>query len=70
MVAGHPDVVIEKLYEEHGLAGSAAPHGLAPGDRVAVIPNHACTAVNLFHQYSVHDGTAFVDTWPVRARRC
>ncbi|MFI0370719.1 alanine racemase [Actinomadura sp. 1N219] len=69
LVDGHPGVVVEKLYEEHGLAGSAEPHGLAPGDRVAVIPNHACTAVNLFGRYSVHDGTAFVDTWPIRARR-
>ncbi|MFA1548934.1 alanine racemase [Actinomadura chokoriensis] len=69
LVDGHPDVVIEKLYEEHGLARSATPHGLAPGDRVAVVPNHACTAVNLFAQYSVHDGTSFVDTWPIRARR-
>ncbi|TYB42263.1 alanine racemase [Actinomadura chibensis] len=69
LVDGHPGIVIEKLYEEHGLAGSAEPHGLAPGDRVAVVPNHACTAVNLFTQYAVYDGTSFVDTWPIRARR-
>jgi D-serine deaminase-like pyridoxal phosphate-dependent protein len=68
-VIGHPDVVIEKLYEEHGLARSAAPHGLVAGDRVAVLPNHACTAVNLYHQYSVYDGSCFVDTWPIQARR-
>ncbi|MGW3766736.1 alanine racemase [Actinomadura verrucosospora] len=69
LVDGHPGIVVEKLYEEHGLAGSAEPHGLAPGDRVAVIPNHACTAANLFGRYEVHDGTSFADTWPIQARR-
>ncbi|ACY96004.1 MULTISPECIES: alanine racemase [Thermomonospora] len=69
LVAGRPGLVIEKLYEEHGLVRSAGPHGLKPGDRVAVIPNHACTTVNLFSRYVVYDGESFTDTWPIRARR-
>ncbi|WP_329521269.1 alanine racemase [Spirillospora sp. NBC_01491] len=69
-VAGHPDIVIDKLYEEHGLASrGAGSRDLKPGDRVAVIPNHACTAVNLFHQYAVYDASSFVETWPIQARR-
>ncbi|GLY73902.1 alanine racemase [Actinoallomurus iriomotensis] len=68
-VAGRPGLVLAKLYEEHGLGTASAPHGLRPGERIAVIPNHACTAVNLYHQYAVYDDSSFVETWPVHARR-
>jgi D-serine deaminase-like pyridoxal phosphate-dependent protein len=46
-LVGHPEVVIEALNEEHAI-GSAGPETkLAVGDRVELIPNHACTCVNL-----------------------
>jgi D-serine deaminase-like pyridoxal phosphate-dependent protein len=46
-VVGHPEIVIEALNEEHAI-GSAGPETeLAVGDRVELIPNHACTCVNL-----------------------
>lgn len=50
-VAGHGALVghggvLQRLSEEHGVV--APPQGLAVGQRVEVLPNHACTVVNLF----------------------
>lgn len=42
-----PDAVIFKLNEEHGFVRREQPHGLKIGDRVRVIPNHCCVAMNL-----------------------
>jgi len=47
IVLGHPHVTLERLSEEHGVLVSEGPIDLRVGDRVAVIPAHACTTVNL-----------------------
>jgi D-serine deaminase-like pyridoxal phosphate-dependent protein len=46
-VVGHPEIVIETLNEEHAIGAAGPATELAVGDRVEVIPNHACTCVNL-----------------------
>ncbi len=46
-VIGHPDWLIDRLSEEHGVVTSAHPIEARIGDRVAVIPNHVCVTVNL-----------------------
>jgi len=46
-VVGHPEIVIELLNEEHAIAVAGPETSLAVGDRVELIPNHACTCVNL-----------------------
>lgn len=38
------------------------------GTRIAVVPNHVCTAVNLFDHYEVVSNGETVDRWPVSAR--
>jgi D-serine deaminase-like pyridoxal phosphate-dependent protein len=45
-VVGHPEIVLETLNEEHAI-GTLGTAALAVGDRVELIPNHACTCVNL-----------------------
>ena len=48
IVAGRPDLVLERMSEEHGML--LAPQGrtaLRVGDRLLVIPAHCCTTVNL-----------------------
>ncbi len=50
-VAGHGslrghEAVLQRLSEEHGVA--TPPRSLQVGQRVEVVPNHACTVVNLF----------------------
>jgi D-serine deaminase-like pyridoxal phosphate-dependent protein len=42
-----PELEIEALNEEHAICRVDAGSALTVGDRVEVIPNHACTCVNL-----------------------
>jgi D-serine deaminase-like pyridoxal phosphate-dependent protein len=66
-IAGQPELAIEALSEEHG-HGVAGEVPLAVGDRVEVIPNHACTCVNLHDVlYGARDGIVEVEM-PVIAR--
>jgi D-serine deaminase-like pyridoxal phosphate-dependent protein len=46
-VVDHPEIVVELLNEEHAIATAGPDTDLAVGDRVELIPNHACTCVNL-----------------------
>ncbi|NNJ11546.1 DSD1 family PLP-dependent enzyme [Chloroflexales bacterium ZM16-3] len=56
--------------DEHGIltwANDADP-GLAIGDRVALIPGHIDTTVNLFDVYHAQRGGEVVAIWPIAAR--
>jgi D-serine deaminase-like pyridoxal phosphate-dependent protein len=68
IVRGHPELRVAQLYEEHAICHAAAPSSLAVGDRVHVIPNHACTCANLHARYAVVEDGELVDHWPVSAR--
>ncbi len=63
------DLVIEKLSEEHAvvrvLSGSTR---LEPGDRVRVLPNHACPVSNLVDRVRLVEGLEVLDTLTVAAR--
>ena len=49
MIVEYPEARIYALSEEHAQVDvSACPRGPAIGERVTVIPNHVCPAVNLF----------------------
>ena len=48
VVAGRPDLVLDFCNEEHGVGHLTGGGGLRIGDRLAVIPLHVCTCVNLF----------------------
>jgi D-serine deaminase-like pyridoxal phosphate-dependent protein len=67
VVRGHPELRVERLFEEQAIA-VGDPGELAIGDRVRVVPNHACAAVNLFDRMLVVEDGAVVDVWPVDAR--
>lgn len=47
IVVGHPTLQVERLSEEHAVLTSASPTGLRIGDRLAIVPTHVCTVVNL-----------------------
>jgi D-serine deaminase-like pyridoxal phosphate-dependent protein len=68
LIFGRPDIRLVALYEEHGILASETPHGLRPGDRVPVIPNHACTCVNLHGSYTVYGPDGNIEHWPISAR--
>ncbi len=64
-----PEAKFHKMNEEHGFLDiSCAGVELAAGDRLRVIPNHICVAVNLHERvYGVRGGNV-VETWTVDAR--
>jgi D-serine deaminase-like pyridoxal phosphate-dependent protein len=66
--AADPSIVIERLSEEHAVARVLPACRLTPGDRVRILPNHACTVTNLADRLMVTEGGAVVDTLQVEAR--
>lgn len=68
-IVGHPEVVITKLSEEHGVCAlPPGVEGFNVGDRVEIIPNHVCPTVNLMDEMNIVRGGQIVDTWKVAAR--
>jgi D-serine deaminase-like pyridoxal phosphate-dependent protein len=68
-IIGHPAATIARLSEEHGVVAIPADEtGFDVGDRVEIIPNHICPAINLTDELvMVRDGHV-IDHWPVAAR--
>jgi D-serine deaminase-like pyridoxal phosphate-dependent protein len=69
--ATEPDsrLSVARLSEEHAVVlvdGGRTP--LEPGDRVRVVPNHACVVSNLVDRVQLVDGLEVVDTLDVAAR--
>ena len=46
-VLGRDDLAIDQLSEEHGSLVSTGPLNLAVGDRLRIVPNHACVVTNM-----------------------
>jgi D-serine deaminase-like pyridoxal phosphate-dependent protein len=69
-VVGHQELVIERLSEEHGIASIQADTSLGLLDRVLIIPNHACTVMNLFDQVVLLRDGQVIGEWKVDARGC
>jgi D-serine deaminase-like pyridoxal phosphate-dependent protein len=56
-VVGRPDLVVARLSEEHGVLTGPPTLRLQVGERLEIIPNHVCPAVNLFDRmYGVRGG--------------
>ena len=54
VVQGQPEVWIEGLSEEVGKLRATAPTSLQVGERVRIIPNHACAVANMTGFYAGH----------------
>ncbi|HEX9729073.1 MAG TPA: alanine racemase [Gemmatimonadales bacterium] len=59
------DAVLTSLSQEHGIVSAA----LTVGERVRLLPNHACLAAACFDEYHVVRGDQVVDRWPIHRRR-
>ena len=69
MIVEYPEARIYALSEEHAQVDvSACPRGPAIGERVTVIPNHVCPAVNLFDELVGARAGEVELVWPVTAR--
>lgn len=68
MVKNHPEYIIERLSEEHGILALPPNSRLQVGDRLEVIPNHACPVVNLTDYLYIVEQGKVTGEWRVLAR--
>ena len=64
-----PDLLFLKMNEEHGYVrrnSSTKKHPI--GERLHVIPNHVCTAMNMHDEVWAHRSGEVVDCWRIEAR--
>jgi D-serine deaminase-like pyridoxal phosphate-dependent protein len=68
-LASDPSTRVVSLWEEHGVLGiGESARGLRVGDRVSIVPNHVCTAINLHDRLvGVHDDRIEA-VWMIAAR--
>jgi D-serine deaminase-like pyridoxal phosphate-dependent protein len=67
-VVGRPDISVDKLSEEHGRLVSQEPINLKVGDRVRIVPNHACVVANMLDAVMLTRGDEVLGYEPVVAR--
>lgn len=63
-----PSILIERVSEEHAVCRVPESSPLRPGDRVRVLPNHACTVANLTDRLWLADDDGALEALPVAAR--
>ncbi len=68
LVKGYPEIVFEKMNEEHGFL--RLPEGLRfdVGEQLQIVPNHICVAVNLQDSLVTCRGREVVGEWEIKAR--
>ncbi len=66
-VLGRPDILVQGLSEEHGVL-KADKINLKVGDRLWIIPNHACVVTNMVDQVESVRGNSHLGPLPVVAR--
>jgi D-serine deaminase-like pyridoxal phosphate-dependent protein len=67
-VVDHPSIRVAALTEEHGILSVPGEEDLDIGDRLEIIPNHACGALNMFDSAYVLRSEKVIDQWEVAAR--
>jgi len=67
LIKGMPDVSLVRAYEEHGVLNTPK-NKFRVGDKVEIIPNHVCPAVNLFDELVALRNDKVEAIWKVSAR--
>lgn len=69
LVAGHPELTVASLSQEHGIIRAERAATLEDrfpvGSRIEIIPNHCCLTVAHFDEYHVVQRGAVVDRWHI-----
>ena len=68
LIHGHPELVVDRLFEEHAILSSSEPSDIPIGARLRLIPNHSCATANLHAKMLVLEKDEVVDVWSVGAR--
>ena len=68
VVVGRPELRLEFLSEEHGVGSTGGRDRVRIGDRLEVIPLHACTCVNMFDVAIGVRGDSVVEELPIAGR--
>ena len=68
LVLEAPGSTIEKLSEEHAHVVLAGEDELELGQRVRIVPNHACVVVNLYDDLAIMRDDVLETSWRVAAR--
>jgi len=68
LIKGHTDAVITRLSEEHGVVEIPADSDLKIGDKIEIIPNHACPVTNLASSVNIIRNEELWEEWEVSAR--
>ncbi|HLV78666.1 MAG TPA: alanine racemase [Chthonomonadaceae bacterium] len=67
-ILDHPDLVFVGASEEHGHLQAREPARLRVGDKVRILPNHACTCVNMHAAMTAFRGEKVEAVWTIAAR--
>ena len=61
-------ITVKKLAEEHAILELADGVELKVGSRVALLPSHGCTTINLHDEFVVIERAREKERWPIEAR--
>jgi D-serine deaminase-like pyridoxal phosphate-dependent protein len=67
-IVDHPELAFIGASEEHGHLQALKPTRLRVGDKVRVLPNHACTCVNMHETMIAYRGEEVEAAWTIAAR--
>jgi D-serine deaminase-like pyridoxal phosphate-dependent protein len=69
LLPDYPDATIARLSEEHGVVDlERSVRRPEIGERVRIVPNHACVVTNLHDQIYLHRDGAVLATLPIYLR--
>ena len=68
LVLGHPEALLGRVTEEHGMLSLEEGSDLRVGDTVEIVPNHVCSTVNLHEEVHVRYGDEDSEALRVAAR--
>lgn len=68
IIKKHSDIIIERLSEEHGILKTLPDCSLKIGDKIEIIPNHACVVINLFDEANLIRNEEVKERWRIKGR--
>ena len=67
-ILGRDDLHIDQLSEEHGRIASNTAINLSVGDRIQIVPNHACVVANMLDHVQLIRGKKNIGKAKITAR--